>query len=71
MSVRPHHDGWTAQPTVAFTLQAGSILHFDVPGSFKLQHTTTPPTAWQDVLGTAPFDLPTVAPLDFFRLISL
>ena len=64
-------NGGTAQPTITFALQAGSLLHFDVPAGFKLQHTAMPPTGWQDVLGNPPFDLPIVEPRDFFRLISL
>jgi len=60
-----------APPALTFSLQAGSILHFDVPAGFKLQQSPTATGGWGDVPGSPPFDLPTTNAVAFFRLISI
>jgi len=63
--------GGNASPTLTFSLQAGNILHFDVPAGFKLQQAPTATGSWDDVPGSPPFDLPTTSGVAFFRLISI
>jgi len=63
--------GGNAPPTLTFSLQAGSLLHFEVPAGFKLQRATTAAGGWGEVPGSPPFDLPTTNAIAFFRLISI
>ena len=63
--------GGNAPPTLTFSLQAGSLLHFEVPAGFKLQRATTAAGGWGEVPGSPPFDLPTTNAIAFFRLVSI
>lgn len=56
------------QPTLAFSVQPGGVLRFDVPAGFKLQRALNLGDAWSDVNGTSPIDVPMTDTQGIFRL---